>query len=125
MRVLIAFQEPTRRLFAVVLRRLNGQYAIGARARRDDNTQASTPFSNIGDAPHFVDVAWTRASTPDANDGRLDLWIDGTHVSTLPGLDNHASGIDFVRLGALSVKATATGTLFWDGFESRRVSGVN
>jgi hypothetical protein len=125
-RVLLAFQDaPTRRLFAVVLRRLNGQYAIGARARRDDNTQASTPFFNVGDAPHFVDVAWTQASTADANDGRLDLWIDGAHVSTLPGLDNNASGIDFVRLGALSVKATATGTLFWDGFESRRVSGVN
>jgi hypothetical protein len=125
-RVLIAFQDaPTRRLFAVVLRRLSGQYAIGVRARRDDNTQDSTPFFNIGDAPHFVDVAWTRASTADANDGRLDLWIDGTHLSTLPGLDNNASGIDFVRLGALSVKATATGTLFWDGFESRRVSGIN
>ena len=125
-RVLIAFQDaPTRRLLAVVLRRLNGQYAIGARARQDDNTQVSTPFFNIADVPLFVDVAWTRASTPDANDGRLDLWIDGAHVSTLPGLDNHASGIDFVRLGALSVKATATGTLFWDGFESRRVSGVN
>jgi hypothetical protein len=125
-RVLIAFQDaPTRRLFAVVLRRLNGQYAIGARARRDDNTQASTPFFNIGDVPHFVDVAWTRAGTADSNDGRLDLWIDGAHVSTLPGLDNNASGIDFVRLGALSVKATATGTLFWDGFESRRVSGPN
>jgi hypothetical protein len=125
-RVLLAFQEaPTRRLFAVVLRRLNGQYAIGARARRDDNTQASTPFFNVTDAPLIVDVAWTQAGTPDANDGRLDLWIDGAHVSTLPGLDNNASGIDFVRLGALSVKATATGTLFWDGFESHRVSGPN
>jgi hypothetical protein len=124
-RVLLAFQDaPTRRLMAVVLRRISGQYALMGRARRDDNSQANTGFFAITDAPHAVEVAWSQSSTPDANDGTLEMWIDGALVSSLTGLDNHASGIDFVRLGALSVKTTAAGTLFFDAFDSRRASYV-
>ena len=123
--MLIAFQDaPTRRLMAVVLRRISGQYALMGRARRDDNSQANTGFFAISDAPHAVEVAWTRSGTPDASDGTLDMWIDGALVSSLTGLDNHASGIDFVRLGALSVKTAAAGTLFFDAFDSRRASYI-
>ena len=122
-RVLIAFQDaPSRRLMAVVLRRISGQYALMGRARRDDNSQANTGFFAISDAPHAVEVAWSRSGTPDANDGTFEMWIDGALVSSLTGLDNHASGIDFVRLGALSVKTSAAGTLFFDAFDSRRAS---
>jgi hypothetical protein len=32
--------------------------------------------------------------------------------------------VDFVRLGALSVKTAASGTLYWDEFESRRASFI-
>jgi hypothetical protein len=120
-RVLILFEQaPTRRLAAVVLRRLGGQYSLQARVRRDDDTQADTGFITITDAPHTIELDWRRATSPIAGNGRLDLWIDGVLRSTLTGLDNNASSVDFVRLGALSVKATATGTLFLDGFESRR-----
>jgi hypothetical protein len=40
--------------------------------------------------------------------------------STLTGLDNRATSLDFARLGALSVKVGASGTLRFDEFESRR-----
>ena len=40
---------------------------------------------------------------------RFELSIDGTSVSVLTGLDNSLSSVDFVRLGALSVKAGASG----------------
>ena len=120
-RVFIAFEEaPTRRLLAVVLRRLNGQYALMGRARLDDNSQADTAFFSITDEPHVVEVDWRRASGPDAADGTFELWIDGVSRQTLTGLDNHLSSVDFVRLGALSVKVGATGTIHWDEFESRR-----
>jgi cysteine-rich repeat protein len=121
-RILIAFDEtPTqRRLLAVVLRRIAGQYAIMGRARRDDNSQANTGFTPIGAGAHWVQLDWRRSTGPDALDGRLEMWVDGTSVSTLTGLDNSISAVDFVRLGALSVKAGAAGTLRWDHFESRR-----
>ena len=52
------------------------------------------------------------------------MWIDVASVAQLGGLDNAAGGIDFVRLGALSVKVGASGTLFWDEFESRRETAI-
>jgi hypothetical protein len=120
-RVFIAFQEaPTQRLATVVLRRMNGQYALSVRVRRDDGTRASTPFVNVTDAPHTVEIDWRRATAAGASDGALDVWIDGVAQGTLTGLDNDLGQVDFTRLGALSVKSGAAGTLYFDGFESRR-----
>ena len=120
-RLFIAFQEaPSQRLATVVLRRMGGQYALSVRVRRDDGTRASTPFVNVTDAPHTVEIDWRRSSAAGANDGGLDLWIDGVAQGTLSGLDNDAGQVDFTRLGALSVKSGAAGTLYFDGFESRR-----
>ncbi len=124
-RLFIAFEEnPTRRLLALVLRRQGGQYSLRARARQDDNSQVDTAFFGITDAPHAVEVDWQRSSTPGANDGSLRLWIDGTPVATVAGLDNNRSSVDFVRMGALNVKPGANGTMYWDEFVSRRESYI-
>jgi hypothetical protein len=124
-RVFLAFSEsPLRRLVQVILRRIGGQYSLAARVRRDDDTLADTGFTTITAAPHSVEIDWTRASRPGANDGSLELWIDGTPAGALSGLDNDERAVDFVRLGALSVKAGAAGTLSFDEFESRRGSYI-
>ena len=123
--VFLAFSEaPLRRLVQVVLRRIGGQYSVAARVRRDDDTLADTGFTTITAAPHSVEIDWTRASRPGTNDGSLELWIDGTPAGTVTGLDNDERAVDFVRLGALSVKAGAAGTLSFDEFESRRGSYI-
>ena len=120
-RIFIAFEEaPTRRLLAIVLRRIGGQFSLMGRARLDDNTQANTGFVPIADAPHVVGLEWRRASGPGANDGRFQLSIDGV-PTTLSALDNDRSAVDFARMGALSVKIGAAGTLFWDDFTFWRV----
>jgi hypothetical protein len=120
-RLFILFEEaPTRRLAAIVLRRQGGAYSLRGRCRLDDNTQANTPFIPLTDEPHAIELSWRRSSGPDAEDGQLELFIDGTSVSVLTGLDNSISAVDFVRMGALSVKAGASGTMYWDEFISRR-----
>ena len=120
-RLLIGFEEsPNRRVFAVVLRRLSGVYAVMARVRLDDNSQRNTAFVPITDGPHWVELDWRRATGPDANDGTFGFWVDGVSVFSASDVDNSVSAVDFVRLGALSVKAGASGTLYWDEFESRR-----
>jgi hypothetical protein len=124
-RLFIAFEEaPTRRLAAVVLRRQSGVHAVMLRCRLDDNSQDNSGFFPISDAPHWVEIDWQRATGPDALDGACRLWIDGASVSTRTNLDNSLSGVDFVRMGALSVKTGASGTLYWDDFESRRQGDI-
>ena len=120
-RLFVAFEEgPNRRLAAVVLRRLGGEYALAGRARLDDDSQHDTGFFPITDDEHFVEIDWRRATGPDANDGAFEMWIDGTSVYAAASLDNSVSGVDFARLGALSAKDGAAGTLYLDEFESRR-----
>jgi hypothetical protein len=124
-RLFIAFEEaPLRRLLAIVLRRLTGAYSLMGRARLDDNSQHDSGFFPISDGAHFVEVAWKRATGADANDGEFEMWIDGSSVYSTTALDNSASAVDLVRLGALSVKVGASGTLYWDEFESRRLTYI-
>ena len=121
-RIAIAFQDdPARRAVTLVLRRqLAGQYALMARVRLDDGTVRDTGFFDIADAPHTVEFSWQRARTAGSADGTFQMWIDGVSVATLNGLDTDARRIDFTRLGAMSVKSGANGTLYLDRFESRR-----
>jgi hypothetical protein len=124
-RTLIAFSEaPTRRVAAVVLRRLGGNYAVMGRARLDDNSQADTGFFPISDGPHAIEIDLVRASDADALDGTFELFIDGVSMNQLTGLDNSLGEVDFARMGALSVKEGAGGTMYWDEFESRRGSYI-
>jgi hypothetical protein len=118
-RVFIGFEDGPRRLFAVVLRRIAGQYSMTARVLLDNDTRANTGFVDITDEPHDIELYWRRASGPDANDGTFELSIDGVS-STLVGLDNSLSSVDFVRMGALSVKDGADGSMHWDDFGSFR-----
>jgi hypothetical protein len=94
------------------------------RTRRDDNTQDDTSFFALVPGEHYVELDWRRGTGPAVSDGSFQLWIDGALVSTRTGLDNSLSAVDFVRLGALSVKLGANGTLYWDEFESRRLSYI-
>jgi hypothetical protein len=57
-------------------------------------------------------------------DGSFELWIDGASRSLLTAIDNGASAIESARMGALSVKAGAAGTLYFDEFVSRRLSYI-
>ena len=124
-RIFIGFEEsPNRRLIAIVLRRISGAYALAGRTRLDDNSQADTGFFPITGAPHFVELRWERATAPLANDGLFELWIDDALMASLTGLDNDTRAVDFVRMGGLSLKAAASGTLFFDAFESRRETHI-
>jgi hypothetical protein len=123
-RIFVAFAEaPARRLVAIVLRRQGGAYSLRARARLDDGTRADTPFVPISDDAHVVEFDLRRATAPGAMDGSFEWAIDGAWRDLMV-LDNHDAAVDFVRLGALSVKPGANGTIYWDEFESRRQGAI-
>jgi hypothetical protein len=121
-RLFVAFEDGPRRLSAIVLQRKDGAYALMGRARQDDGSQADTAWVPIEPGPRRVELDWQRSSGPDANDGRFRLWVDGAPAADLTGLDNSLGAVDFVRLGALSVKGGASGPLRWDHFQSNRMS---
>jgi hypothetical protein len=119
-RLCIAQNAANRRLITIVLRRQGGVYSVSARGRRDDGTRVSTAFFPITDAPHVIEFDWQRGS-PGNNNGFLYLYVDNTLLGNTGLFDNDSSGVDYVRLGAMSVKTGAGGTLLFDQFESRRV----
>jgi hypothetical protein len=120
--IFLAFADaPQKRLVQVVLRRLGGVYSLRGVVRVDDDTLVETPFVEITDAPHVIELDWRRATDPAARDGWFELWVDGGSAGRLDGLDNDLRAVDFVRLGAMTLKDGATGTLYFDQFEARRV----
>ena len=119
-RIFIGFDVSGIRLITFVLKRQAGAYSVAGRVRRNDGTRADTGFFPITDGPHFFEFDWIRSSAPGASDGSFTLRIDNAPVSVLTLLDNDASPVDFVRMGALSIKTGAAGTLYYDQFESRR-----
>jgi hypothetical protein len=48
------------------------------------------------------------------------MWVDGTSVYATTALASSISGVDLVRLGALTLKTGANGTIYLDEFDSRR-----
>ena len=108
-RIFIAFDPSGLRVATVVLKRQAGAYSVEGRVRRNDGTRVDTGFFPITDGPHFMELDWQRSTGPGAADGAFEMWID-----------NDASPIDFARMGAIAVKTGASGTLYYDQFESRR-----
>jgi hypothetical protein len=121
-RIFIAFDGLNQRQITVVLKRQSGQYSVEGRVRRDDGTRADTGFLDIPAGPNFVEFAWNRASRIGGGDGDFLFIVndDAESQMSLSGIDNGAATVDFARMGAMSVKTGASGTLFFDQFESRR-----
>jgi hypothetical protein len=122
LRLFIAGEDDTRhRVVTVVLRRVAGAYAVMARTLEQPGRRVDTAWYPISDGPHRVQLYWQRSRVPGAALGRLQMWIDGSFAGDL-ALDNFwENRIDFARLGAMSAKRGASGTLYLDEFESRRI----
>jgi len=104
----------------------DGVFLRGA-ARLDSGSMRETPPVPLDDATHVVEVSWHRSGAPLANDGRLQIRLDGADAGVLPDLANDAvGGIDSVDLG-LDTSRRAIPPVFGhavrlDDFESWRVS---
>jgi hypothetical protein len=120
-RMFLAQDATSLRIVTIVLKRLSGQYSLEARTRQNDGSRVDTGFFPITNAPHFVEFDWHRAN-PGVADGILIFYIDSTILSVLTDLDNDQGLVESGRLGALSLKTGASGTLRFDQFESRRAN---
>jgi hypothetical protein len=125
-RMLLGFEtDPSlRRQFAVVLRRQGANFSLLVRTTRADGTRANTSFVPLAPGTHSIQLDWQRSSAAGLADGSLTLWVDDVIQQTVKGIDTGLHGIDMVRLGPTSIKAGASGSLYFDRFESRRLAFI-
>ena len=120
-RIFIGFQAtPQQRNLTVVLKRQSGQYSVQVRVRLNNGTLFSSPFVNISNATHLIEMDWRRATTPAGTNGTVHFYIDNSLTFVISGLANGSTPIDFARLGAMSVKTGASGAMYYDEFEDWR-----
>jgi K319L-like, PKD domain len=115
----------TTTLLRVQFRWNGSQYQVRGGLISDGTTFTSTPWVGIADAPHAIELDWRASTAVGANNGGLTLWLDGSQLANLGGVDNDTRRIDAARLGAVSGIDNGTrGTSYFDAFESRRLNYI-
>lgn len=66
-----------------------------------------------------VELEWKAATAPGANDGYARLYIDGVLASEIANINNDTQVIDDISFGVEEIPSGASGTLYFDAFESR------
>lgn len=100
-------------------------YTIEAGDYKDGAYGCNTSTYTITDAPHYIEVDWQASSAPGANDGFIELLIDGVSKETKSGIDSDTEQIDYIRFGAVAVSNVAiTGTYYLDAFASNDDGGA-
>ncbi|MFC1790264.1 hypothetical protein ACFLZP_02140 [Patescibacteria group bacterium] len=64
-----------------------GSHTITARTYNDNNQSIITSAHSISDEPHYIEVMVKYATSETANDGTLDIWIDGEHKQQIDQID--------------------------------------
>jgi hypothetical protein len=104
-------------MFYVRLKNTGGAYKIYVLDKTDGAYNKSTAEYTITDAPHYIEVDWKASSAPEANDGFIELLIDGVSKETLTGIDSDTEQIDMAVLGSITL-AAISGTFYLDDFVS-------
>lgn len=103
-------------IFAEIEINYNGGYDARARSTDDVGAQVESARIYFSDAPHRIELKVTTASAPGANDGSIEISVDGGAAQTITTIDNdsRASQLDSVDLGCKSLDAGTSGTIYVD-----------
>mgnify|MGYP001813895417 FL=1 len=111
-------------LFDLQLEDSGSKIALVASARDGGSVSSITADSSLPTTYFAIEFEW-KASDTGLSNGHLDVWVDGSQVTGLSGLDNESARVDFVRWGAVDgVDSTTTGTMNLDEFVSQRSSSM-
>ncbi|HJS20323.1 MAG TPA: hypothetical protein VJ785_16360 [Anaerolineales bacterium] len=112
-------------ILRIELKSSSGVYQVRARAMDNGGTWKNTAYLTLSDASHLLEVEWAAASAAAALDGALTFWVDGVQQGRVTGIANGTQRMDSVRLGLPYMSLTSTtGTLYFDAFESRRLTYI-
>jgi hypothetical protein len=112
-------------VFEVQFRRYNTAYQIAIGMLNDGSLLRRSTWFTISDGRHFVEIEWKASTKSGANNGYMNLWIDGVVRAKLNGIDNDTRAIDSVRLGPISgIDSGTRGTYYIDSFVSKQLNYV-
>lgn len=101
-----------------------GDYYSLNLCRRDDvGDWIETNAVLIADEWQAVEIEWKAATAAGANDGYVRLYIGDQLATSIEGIDNDTQAITEVSL-AVADSLTASGTMYFDAFESRKGSHI-
>jgi hypothetical protein len=106
----------------LVVRQVSGTLRLSAFVRQNNGGELEIP-TPITLAPGWraIEINWAKSTAPGANNGRLDLWVDGVAQTGLTGVNNDTEVINYARLGAVNgIDAGTSGILKLDDFASQR-----
>ncbi len=106
----------------VVVRQVSGAFRLSAFVRQNNGGELEIPAPpSLAPGWRAVELNWAKSTAPGANNGRLDLWVDGVAQPSLTGVNNDTEVVNYARLGAVNgIDAGTSGTLKLDDFASQR-----
>ena len=94
-----------------------GQIRLGAAGSR---STVWTAWASLPTGRHAIEVGWRSATS-----ASVQLWLDGTEVGRLTGVDSHTLTIESVRLGpSAGLAKSMSGELHFDRFVSTAGSTI-
>jgi uncharacterized repeat protein (TIGR01451 family) len=103
----------------------DGHKTLRAVVILDDGSVATGNEATLSAGWHWVEVDWRAGSSPGANDGQVDLWVDDQLQPPLNGLDTDLARIGLAAWGVVSgLDPGTTGVFALDEFVSRRQSPI-
>jgi hypothetical protein len=106
----------------IVVRQSAGQKVLSAFVRTDAGSELEIPATvPLVDGWRMVEINWARATAAGANNGLLELWVDGVKRAGRTGVDNDTTVINYVRWGTVTgVDLGTSGTFKLDEYASQR-----
>lgn len=95
-------------------------YSLGLCGKNDAGTWFQSVPVLLADEWQSVEVEWKAATAPGANNGYIKLWIGDQLSSAIENLDSDSQAITQASWGPSDSSFTASGSMYFDAFESRR-----
>ncbi len=102
------------------LRQGGGGMQLQLVVREDGDSRLESAWQSVPGAAHVVELQWRAASGEPVANGLARLWVDGSRVAELRGLDTDQQQLAEIAFGSLAVPAAAAGALLLDAFQSWR-----
>jgi len=104
---------------------VSGVKNLVAFARTDSGSELQSSSFALANGWRSIEINWAKATSAGANNGQLELWIDGTKQTGLASLDNDTLTINYDRWGAVAgLDAGTSGTFRLDDFASQRTGYI-